>query len=174
MLWVFISGQGSFSFLLWFNHCLNYCHYSSILLMRMCPHVPDQHQFGLGFEEIIICPLHNLITSCFGKFFWQYCDAKNALSENSTFFHALHASETLIFQHFLEFWPLSSSVPFYPKVAEDGNPVFSSPLTASLLSCIHCLLSLWDCCRNPVVAVSRSDAVDGRVIGVRTFTAFGA
>ena len=174
ILWVFNLGQGSFSFMLCFNHCLNYCHYSSILLERLCPHVPGQHPFGLGFEVIVSCPLHILISFCLGKFFWQYCDAKNALSENSTFFHALHASVTLIFQQFLEFWPLSSSVPFYPKVAEDGNPVFSSPLTASFLSCTHCLLSLWGCCRIPVVAVSRSEAVDDRVIGVRTTTAFGA
>ena len=174
MLTVFISGQGSFSFLPWFNHRLNYCHYSSILLIRMYPHVPDQHQFGLGFEEIIICSLHKLITSCFCNFFWQFCDANNALSEYSTFFLALHASVTLIFQHFLEFWPLSSSVPFYPKVAEDGNLVFSSPLTSSLLSCSHCLLPLWGCCRIPVVAVSRSETADGRVLSVRTTTACGA
>ena len=167
-------GQGTFSLVLCCNLCLIYCHSLSILLAQLCPHVPGQHPFGLGFEVIVSCPLHILISSCLGKFFWQYCDAKNALSENSTFFHALHVSETLIFQHFLEFWPLSSSVPFYPKVAEDGNLVFSSPLTSSLLSCSHCLLPLWSCCRIPVVAVSRSETADGRVISVRTTTACGA
>ena len=78
------------------------------------------------------------------------------------------------FSIFLEFWPLSSSVPFYPKVAVDENPVFSSPLTASFLSCTHCPLPLWGCSRIPVVAVGRSETADGRVFSVRTTTACGA
>ena len=89
--WVFNSGQGSFSFLPWFNHRLHYCHYSSILLIRMYPHVPDQHKFGLGCEEIIICSFRD------GPKRWRLGGGKDILTNFHRIFRKLTNSRHVAF-----------------------------------------------------------------------------